>query len=109
MGRRFSLMVPRLDLPPVPVPAVPLDTADPRYGAYFAVLKGRIEDQWVYPQEATRRGQSGRGEARVTMRRDGSVQTVEIVKSSGVRILDEAFERAIWSAQPFPVIPDSIG
>jgi TonB family protein len=89
--------------------AVPLNTPDPRYAEYFAELKRRIEDKWGYPSEASRNGQSGHGELRFVLRKDGSVRTVEIVSSSGVRILDAYIENAVRLAQPFPPIPTSIG
>jgi TonB family protein len=89
--------------------AVPLNTPDPRYAAYFAELKRRIEDKWTYPTEASRRGQSGQGELRFVLRKDGTVRTVEIVHSSGVRILDSYIENAVRLAQPFPPIPASVG
>jgi len=132
-GRRFSLMTPKLDVSPLPDPpgrrgtrpdgagagesgtesegqiAVPLNTPDPRYAAYFAELKRRIEEKWVYPQEAARKGQSGQGELRFVLRKDGSVRTVEIVSSSGVMVLDRYIENAIRLASPFPPIPASVG
>ena len=132
-GRQYSLLSPKLEVPPLPSPsgrggnqpqgsgagesgtdhdgqiAVPLDTPDPRYAEYFAELKRRIEDKWTYPEEAARKGQFGRGELRFVLRKDGSVRTVEIVSSSGVRILDSYIQNAIRMAQPFPPIPMSIG
>jgi TonB family protein len=132
-GRRYSLLAPGLDVP-LPAPpsgrggtrpegagagesgtelegqvAVPLNTPDPRYAAYFAELKRRIEEKWVYPQEAARRGQSGQGELRFVLRKDGSVRTVEIVQSAGVAVLDRYIENAIRLASPFPPIPASVG
>ena len=89
--------------------AVPLNTPDPRYAEYFAELKRRIEDKWTYPEEAARKGQSGRGELRFVLRKDGSVRTVEIVSSSGIRILDSYIQNAIRMAQPFPPIPIAVG
>jgi protein TonB len=88
---------------------VPLNTPDPRYAEYFAELKRRIEDKWVYPQEAVRRGESGQGEVRFILRKDGSVRVVEIIHSSGVSILDRYIENAIRMASPFPPIPASVG
>jgi protein TonB len=116
-GQRFSLMDAKLNRPPLPEPgpssgdqaAVPLDPTDPRYGEYFAELKRRIEAKWSYPREASLRGQSGKGEIRFVLRRDGSVETVEIVKSTGVDLLDSHIRNAIHEAQPFPPIPASIG
>jgi protein TonB len=126
-------MVPRIEVPPLPGPsgqggtqpdgagagesgsardgqvAIPLNTPDPRYATYFAELKRRIEDKWVYPQEAAQKGQSGQGDLRFILRKDGTVRTVEIVSSSGVVILDRYIENAIRLAQPFPPIPASVG
>ena len=128
-GQRFSLLTPELQVPP-PLPpsgrggsqaegtgagesgsssegqiAVPLNTQDPRYAEYFAELKRRIEDKWTYPSEASRKGQSGGGEVRFVLHKNGSVRTVQIVHSSGVQILDSYIENAIRMAQPFPPIP----
>jgi TonB family protein len=89
--------------------AVPLNTPDPRYASYFAELKRRIEEKWVYPQEAARKGQSGQGHLRFVLRKDGSVRTVEIIDSSGVMVLDRYIENAIRLASPFPPIPVSVG
>lgn len=132
-GRQYSLLEPKLDLPPLPRPsgrggaqpegtgagesgterdgqiAVPLNTPDPRYAAYFAELKRRIENNWSYPTEAARNGQTGQGDLRFVLRQDGSVRTVEIVNSSGVRILDSYIANAIRLASPFPPIPPSLG
>jgi TonB family protein len=132
-GSRFSLLAPKLEVPPLPGPsgrggtgsegagagesgterdgqiAVPLNTPDPRYAEYFAELKRRIEDKWSYPTEASRNGQSGQGELRFVLHKNGSVGTVEIVHSSGVRILDSYIENAIRLASPFPPIPASVG
>ena len=116
-GRNFSLMNPKLELPPSPDPPaqagagqdpVPLGTSDPRYAEYFAELKRRIEANWNYPQEASRGGQSGQGLVGFVLRRNGSVREVEIVQSSGVEILDRYLVNAIRLAQPFPPIPASV-
>jgi protein TonB len=132
-GQRFSLLTPELKVPSLPSPsgrggsqaegtgagesgsssegqiAVPLNTPDPRYAEYFAELKRRIEDKWTYPSEASRKGQSGGGEIRFVLHKNGSVRTVQIVHSSGVQILDSYIENAIRMAQPFPPIPASVG
>ena len=89
--------------------AVPLNTPDPRYAEYFSELKRRIEAKWSYPAEAARKGQSGQGELQFVVREDGSVRTVEIVRSSGIDLLDRYIENAIRIAQPFPPIPAALG
>ncbi len=136
-SRQFSLLGPRLDLPPAyrETPSqsgsggtqeegagsgsfgyerdgqagVPLSTPDPRYAEYFAQIKRRIEAHWVYPQEAARRGQSGQGLVGFVLRKNGSVREVDIVQSSGIEILDRYLVNAINLASPMPPIPDRIG
>ena len=134
-GRQYSLLGPRLALPPpveTPPPSgsggtrpegsgsgsfgyerdgqagVPLTTSDPRYADYFAELKRRIEANWTYPQEASRRGQSGQGLVGFVLRKNGSVREVDIVQSSGIEILDRYLVNAIQLASPMPPIPDRI-
>lgn len=133
-GRGFSLLRPRIEAPPLPGPSlpgggtrpegegagdvgrdlegqarVPLDTPDPRYAEYFLAIKRGIEANWVYPQEAARKGQSGQGLVGFVLRKDGMVQDLQILRSSGVDILDRYLITAIRLAQPFPPIPDRIG
>jgi len=133
-GRSFSLLGPRLDVPPLPgLPpsgtggthpegsgagesgrerdgqiVVPLNTPDPRYAEYFQELKRRIEAHWVYPQEAVRRHQSGQGVVEFVLRKDGSLRLVEVMRSSGVGVLDRYIENAIRFAAPFPPIPAAV-
>jgi TonB family protein len=107
---RFSLLNSKLAMPPLAVSdggvaPVPIASTDPRYAEYFADIKKRIEDKWVYPTQATQQGQSGKGEVQFVLRRDGSLKAVETVKSSGVKPLDQHIERAIRLAAPFPPIP----
>jgi protein TonB len=134
-GQGFSLLGSRLEVPPVASlpssgtggtsqegsgsgstgrerdgqPVVPLDTPDPRYADYFLEIKRRIEANWVYPQEAIRRNQSGQGVVEFVLRKDGSLRLVEIVHSSGVAILDRYMENAIKFAAPFPPMPTVFG
>jgi protein TonB len=88
---------------------VPLDTPDPKYAEYFLEIKRRIEANWVYPQEAIRRSQSGQGVVEFVLRKDGSLRLVEIVRSSGVAVLDRYMENAIKFAAPFPPMPIQFG
>ena len=125
-GRRFSLLRPRLELPPLPgeggvkeegtgageagtsprgqVP-IPLSTPDPRYQDYFQELKRRIEEHLVYPSEAARQRQAGQLLLAFVIRRDGSLRTVELQHSSGFPILDQFSLRTVQLAAPFPPIP----
>jgi protein TonB len=88
---------------------IPLDTPDPRYADYFLELKRRIEANWSYPEQALRRNQSGRGVIGFVLRKDGSVLEVDVLRSTGVVILDRYIENAVRFASPFPPIPGNVG
>ena len=88
---------------------VPLDTTDPRYTDYFEKVRRRIKENWIYPREAGQRGIGGQLLIEFGIRKeDGMLQFVELKRSSGVAILDEAALIAIKLAQPFPLVPDSV-
>src|SRR5205814_2925766 len=132
-GPRYSMLRPRIDLPPglgaaagrggtqprgdgagesgklpegqVPIP---LDTADPRYADYFLELKKRIEAKWGYPEQALQHHQSGSGVLVFILRKDGSVRQIDVLRSTGVAILDRYIEYAVRFASPFPPIPGTV-
>ena len=75
---------------------------------YHKEVKRRIEEKWVYPQEASRKGQTGVGMAKFVIRPDGTVKEIEIVNSTGTMVLDRYIENAIRMAAPFPHLPAEI-
>ncbi|MBU1199188.1 MAG: TonB C-terminal domain-containing protein [Nanoarchaeota archaeon] len=73
------------------------------YSYYFRIIINKISNSWFKPNvqnayEAT---------LQFELYRDGSISTPKVIKSSGVRSLDMAAERAILNAQPFPPLPQS--
>jgi protein TonB len=81
------------------------DTAEFKHRGYMKMLQGRIEDIWKYPKEAARRGISGDLYVSFTIRRDGKLEEIEIVRTSGYSFLDEAVIKAIRKAEPFWPLP----
>lgn len=77
------------------------------YAAYMRGWVDRIEriGNLNYPEEARRRNLHGELELTVTLRRDGSVQSIDVIRSSGEPLLDRAAERIVRLAAPFPPIP----
>lgn len=61
-----------------------------------------------YPEEALRKHIYGEIRLAVTLERDGHVGGVEILQSSGQRVLDQAAIRIVRLAAPFQPIPASI-
>ncbi len=83
--------------------AISLDTRDFRYASYFAHIKRRIQNAWIWPVEA----QKNRGELllRFKLRKNGTLEEVRLVRSAGVRILDDLAMAAVTKAAPFEPFP----
>jgi protein TonB len=58
----------------------------------------------VYPEAARRGKKQGTVELRFRLAADGTVETVEVVRSSGDDLLDDSAVRAVRRAAPYPVV-----
>ena len=85
------------------------DTQEFKYYTYMIRLKERIESVWKYPQDAAIRGVYGDLYIRFTIRKNGSLEDVELMRTSGHRNLDEAAQQALKDAQPYWPLPDEWG
>ena len=93
-------------------PKVKYLTASTREYAFAAYMRGwsdRVEriGNLNYPEEARRRGLHGDVLLTVVLRLDGSIKSIEVIQSSGEKILDSAAERIVRLAAPFPPAPQS--
>jgi periplasmic protein TonB len=80
-----------------------------RFAQYEEDWRAKIERVGTlnYPAEA--RGKLyGTLQLTVTIRPDGTVESIELNRSSGLKILDAAAHRIVQMAAPFAVFPDSI-
>lgn len=77
------------------------------YADYMGRYVARIEriGNLNYPDAARRRNLSGRVVLTVAVRRDGSVESIDMVQSSGIPVLDEAAKQSVRLAVPFPPLP----
>jgi periplasmic protein TonB len=84
------------------------NTRDVADAAYQVAWVRRIErvGNLNYPDAARRQHLHGDLDLTVTIAQDGQVRDVEINRSSGNRILDDAAVRIVHLAAPFPAIPD---
>ncbi|UCH82487.1 MAG: energy transducer TonB [Nitrospiraceae bacterium] len=73
---------------------------------YMRLLKDKIENIWKYPKGAARLGRSGDLYILFSIKRDGRLGKVELVRTSGYRELDEAAIKAVKDAQPYWPLPD---
>jgi TonB family protein len=70
----------------------------------LGAIRRQIEQAKVYPDGARREGMQGTVELRFRIASDGSVETVEVARSSGHRLLDEVSAQTIRRAGPYPLV-----
>ncbi|MBS1114519.1 MAG: protein TonB [Nitrospirae bacterium] len=85
------------------------DTSDYRYAGYMRKLKEKIESIWVYPPEAQARGLYGDLKIRFTIKRNGKLGAVELVRTSGYKMLDDAAIKALKDGEPYWPVPEEWG
>ena len=88
---------------------ISLDTREFKYLSYFSKLKDKIRMVWEYPKSARMAGLEGRLLVRFVINDDGSLRYVEVMRSSGIPVLDDAALRAVRKAAPFPPVPEDLG
>lgn len=82
-----------------------LNTSEFRYHSYLFGIKRRIELAWNYPYAAARAGQQGKLELSFSIKKDGTVEEIKLLKSSGYAMLDNEAISAIRLAAPFKEFP----
>lgn len=83
------------------------NTKEYAYASYLAGWAARIEriGNLNYPDEARRQQLHGDVLLTVTLNKDGSVKRMDVIQSSGHKILDDAVQRIVQLSAPFPPIP----
>ena len=86
---------------------VSASTREYAWAGYLRAWVDRVErvGNLNYPDEARRRHIGGTVVINVGIRRDGSVESARIVRSSGIPLLDEAALRIARLAEPYPPLP----
>jgi protein TonB len=69
-------------------------------------VRKRVQQAQRYPRLAQANGVEGQTRVEFTLRRDGTLETVEVVKPSGSTALDDAAVAAVRDAAPFPPLPE---
>ncbi|MGA2191806.1 MAG: energy transducer TonB, partial [Nitrospirota bacterium] len=87
--------------------SITLDTEDLMSTAYMHSLKTRIEMIWKYPETARRDGLEGNLVMQFTIAKSGKISGIELLKSSGYPMLDEAAKQALLDASPYNPLPQS--
>ena len=82
------------------------DASEFKHRGYMRILKEKIESIWRYPTDAVRKNRSGDLYIMFTIKRNGELGDVEILRTSGYRSLDRAAMQALKDAEPFWPLPD---
>ena len=88
---------------------VSASTREYAYANYLRAWVDRAErvGNLNYPDKVRRRRLGGQVVISVGVRRDGSVESTRILRSSGTPMLDAATEQIVRLAEPFPPLPDN--
>jgi TonB family protein len=74
---------------------------------FLNTIRRKIESQKRYPISARNAGVEGRSGVRITIMKNGKLEKVEIMDSSGHETLDNAALQSVRDAAPFPPIPEA--
>ena len=85
-------------------------TQEYRFAQYIEDWRIKVEriGNLNYPEEARRQRIYGKLQLSVSIMKDGSIENVEVSKSSGHRILDAAAMRIVKLASPYSPLPPNI-
>lgn len=86
--------------------SVTLDTDEFKFISYNRWLKVKVESVLHYPELAAISGYQGTLYVLFDIMKDGSLGRLEVLKSSGYKILDDEALRSIRDAAPFQPLPD---
>ncbi len=85
------------------------DTKDYKFLIYNERLKERIESIWIYPHDAAVKGIFGDLVIRFTIKKNGTLGAVELIRTSGHQNLDDAAMKALRDGEPYWPLPDEWG
>ena len=82
-----------------------LNTDDILFGSFLRRFETAVYGVWRYPSEAVHLGIEGTTPVRITFSRGGEVVNVEVLESSGSRILDDEVVRTLRKIGPVGAFP----
>jgi protein TonB len=82
-----------------------LNSDDIQFGSFLRRFESAVYGVWVYPQEAALKGIEGIVPIRITFNRRGEIVKVELLESSGARVLDNEAVRALHAIGPVGGFP----
>ncbi|NWF75419.1 MAG: energy transducer TonB [Nitrospirae bacterium] len=85
------------------------DTKEYKFLLYNKKLKERIESIWVYPPDAAAKGIYGDLLIKFSIKKNGGLESIEIIRTSGHKNLDDAALKALKDGAPYWPLPDDWG
>ena len=82
-----------------------LNTDDIQFGSFMRRLETAVYGVWRYPEAALARGIEGTTPVRITFNREGEIVHVDLLQTSGSRILDDEVIRALKQLGPIGSLP----
>ncbi len=92
-----------------PDKGITFNTREFKYYGYLQRLREKIEGIWKYPVDAAEKGIYGDLYLRFTIKKNGKLGAVELIRTSGHKILDDAAIKALKDAEPFWPLPEEWG
>lgn len=86
-----------------------LNTDDIQFGSFLRRFETAVYGVWRYPQEAALKGVEGVTPVKITFNRQGEIVKVQLLDSSGSRILDDEVFRTLRLIGPMGNLPRSYG
>lgn len=86
-----------------------LNTDDILFGSFLRRFETAVYGVWQYPAEAVKLGLEGVTPVKITFDRKGRVVGIEILSSSGSKMLDQEVIRALQQIGPMGALPKGYG
>ena len=85
-----------------------LNTKNPKYVPYSSEIKRKIELVWEYPSDAKEKEIQGKLTLMFSILRNGELEGVQLLQSSGFQVLDNGAFNAVRFAAPYYPIPQTM-
>jgi TonB family protein len=83
-----------------------IDTKDFPFAYYLTILQNRVQNNWQPPFQAATQQERIATVVGFQVLRNGKIANVSVEESSGRYLFDQAAQRAVYSANPLPPLPD---
>lgn len=85
---------------------VSFDIGQGQHYGWLQRVSEKLAAVWKYPRELAERRIFGDVDVRITFKKNGELGRVELVRTSGYRVLDDSVMRALNDANPYWPLPD---